>query len=396
MQTMGRGKGRYVWTMNFRNVPNLSLLKQDLEQKKQMVLFVGAGINFTPGVDLSWNALLDYLFDATLRYLALEKDIPVKESMILREVSRIGQDFKGMSAHTEDWHCLHASALAAFPHLVKASILKSVFDDRYISLIREFLYSRCDEKRIALAFKEQYRRNPEGRDGRMSPYFTLFQVARMILLCPLVKAVVSYNYDNFLTKAIRILQNNADEFFSEEEKACLVKRDVRDIFGDSYVQRFDQDALFVYHVHGYIPHPSEIVPDQGNEIVLSMDEYYENSKKVHSWQTATQLHFLSHYTCVFAGTSLVDITTQRMIYYTREHGNDANVYLLTANSAPSFSDMSYAGAYEKLDKIKNSFYTSYGLRPIYHPEGYYALYRDLGRLVWEELQRDNGYEKSVQ
>ena len=117
MQTMGRGKGRYVWTMNFRNVPNLSLLKQDLEQKKQMVLFVGAGINFTPGVDLSWNALLDYLFDATLRYLALEKDIPVKESMILREVSRIGQDFKGMSAHTEDWHCLHASALAAFPHL---------------------------------------------------------------------------------------------------------------------------------------------------------------------------------------------------------------------------------------------------------------------------------------
>lgn len=364
-------------------ISNFSLLRNDFALQRQMVLFVGAGINYTPEVDLSWNVLIDYLFDIALRQVALDKEIPAKESALLRDVAKYQHDYQVVNLNLADWHNLHSSALNMFPPMVKASILKSVFGDRYISLIREFLYSRCNAKQIEAAFKDQYANAPDGKYEEKSSYFTLFQLARMISLCPFIKAVVSYNYDNFLTKAIEILQKDADLFFSKEERACFVKREVRDVFGDSYVQEFNEDGLFIYHVHGYIPPHSEIVSGSGNKIVLSMEEYYDTFRQVYSWPTATQLHFLSHYTCLFAGASLVDPAMQRMIHYAHRHGNNSNVYFLTANAEPRFSDSSSGLVYEKMNEIKNVFFTLYGLRPVYHPEGYYRLYNALGHMVSE-------------
>lgn len=55
---------------------NLESLEKDLKNNKQMALFVGAGVNMSSTVNLSWGALMNHLFNQALGFLAIEKNIP--------------------------------------------------------------------------------------------------------------------------------------------------------------------------------------------------------------------------------------------------------------------------------------------------------------------------------
>ena len=65
---------------------NLKEFVNDLNGKRKTVLFVGAGINMSKGVKITWNALMDFLFKNALNYLSIEKDIPASVKAILYEM----------------------------------------------------------------------------------------------------------------------------------------------------------------------------------------------------------------------------------------------------------------------------------------------------------------------
>lgn len=82
---------------------------------------------------------------------------------------------------------------------------------------------------------------------------------------------------------------------------------IEEVYGNFNNSQQADNILPIYHIHGYLPPFNEPFLSDGNEIVLSMEEYYDNVRNVYSWQTATQLHFLCHFTCMFVGISLSDI-----------------------------------------------------------------------------------------
>lgn len=146
------------------------------------------------------------------------------------------------------------------------------------------------------------------------------------------------------------------------------------------------NILPIYHIHGYLPPFNEPFLSDGNEIVLSMEEYYDNVRNVYSWQTATQLHFLCHFTSLFVGNSLSDINPQRMVHYASSIGNEEKIYFLHASTKNYLkkSQLNDYKSYVQIMEIKDAFFTNYGLTPIFEPEGYKELYNRIFNALWEE------------
>lgn len=364
-------------------------LQEDFRRKKRMVLFVGAGINATKGKHLLWEDLLRYLFDKAIRYLSIERSLDNEVLDKLKGAMNFSMTGKG---NLQEQFELHEFINREFPLIVQASIVKKVLGNSYTSAIQDFFYGQCNKDLLARVFRDNYSFSREKNDGDNEyPFHTLYQLARVILLCPSIEGVVTYNYDNFLTEAIKILYEEREDYFSGAELDWLNRREnfcVHDISGSLYDRELGSNDLFVYHVHGFVPSPSQVIPSAGNEIVLSMEEFYENSREVYSWQTATQLHFFSHYTCLLAGMSLSDMTVQRMLHYASRCGNEDKIYYLHAGNARG--DDSHARTYETLKNIKDTFHLENGVVPLFHKDGYVELYRWLGETVSDLVK--NGFK----
>lgn len=363
---------------------NLSKLRQDFECPKKIILFVGAGVNMSPGVDLSWNTVLNHLFDSTLRYIAVEKQYTKDTSSLLKDVFSRKITGKGIQNRPELFK-LYEKGQDLLAPITKATVIKHVLKKEYIHHIRSLLYNKCNRKTIKAAFERFYAKDAPEENADYPHFHTLYQVARMILLSPAIKSVVTYNYDNFLKEAIQILQNNKKKYFDEDDIKNMKQRFPRDVYGNQYAQKNIEKDFAIYHVHGYIPPPAEAFSAKEHEIVLTMDEYYESSRHVYAWQTTTPLYFLSHYTCIFIGISLTDMAMQRMIYLTRQHGGANKVYLLSAPTQNHFTDKDIQEASDAMDNIHLSFLKNYGIVPIYHPDGYYALFKELGEIIKNNL-----------
>ena len=363
---------------------NFDSLINDFNNDKSMALFLGAGINISKGNGLDWNNLLDSLFKEALTFLSIEKNI---KGQALYDIQNIfkdkGEEIQEIRAKIPYWTDLHRLAKNEFTALMKASIIKEIMGRNYISSIQTFLYSQCNRIVLEEAFNRYY--STENREP--GEYYTLFQIARLIMLYPNIRAVITYNFDNFLSEAIQILDQNRDKFFTPEEKRiCRKKIEVKEISSASLNTDLNTFTLPVYHIHGYIAPPNELIVNNENDIVLSMDEFYENVNDVFSWQTTTQIHFLSHFTCIFAGSSLSDITGQRMIYNAHMQNSLRKIYYLSAASTGGFDNPHYKESYLKLQNIKNSFFASYGLSPCFEEEGYDVLYKRFNEIIDELIK----------
>lgn len=363
---------------------NLSKLRQDFECPKKIILFVGAGVNMSPGVDLSWNTVLNHLFDSTLRYIAVEKQYTKATASLLKDVFSRKITPEGIQNRPELFE-LYEKGQDLLAPITKATVIKHVLKKEYIHHIRSFLYNKCNRKTIKAAFERFYAKDAPEENAKNPHFHTLYHVARMILLCPAIKSVVTYNYDNFLKEAIQILQNDQKKYFDEDDINNMKQRFPRDVYGNQYSQKNIEKDFAIYHVHGYIPPPAEAFSVTEHEIVLTMDEYYESSRHVYAWQTTTPLYFLSHYTCIFIGISLTDMAMQRMIYLTRQHGGANKVYLLSAATSKVYNDKDIQEASDAMDNIHLSFLKNYGIVPIYHPDGYYSLFNELGEIIKNNL-----------
>ncbi|MDC1767439.1 SIR2 family protein [Bacteroides uniformis] len=380
------------------NEANLQQLAEDFKYRKRMALFLGAGINLGDSIcvegckeiDLSWNGLLNGLFTEAFSLLSIGKELSSEDRYIMQNlicVSNKKEIAKGFSE--ENWERLRSHTSFEFPPLVQASIIKSVLGNNYINSIRKHLYQQCDKYTMQKIFFKYYGLNSNLPDtDKNRPFYSLYQLARLIILHHSIIAVVTYNFDKFLTMAIDILRENREEFFTEKEmKNIRQDRTVEDVFGTYSHSSQEKDVLPIYHIHGLIPPYNEFLPVKDNEIVLSMEEFYENTQNVYSWQTATQLHFLCHFTCLFLGSSLTDINTQRMIHYASKIGNDDKIYYLHAVSKSMkerLNEKEYT-SYLHLMNIKDTFYTQYGLTPIFDKNGYNHLYDTILNLYYETV-----------
>lgn len=370
---------------------NISLLEEDIRANKKIVLFVGAGINLggKGSSSLSWNGLLNSMFKDALSILSTEKEYSLCERERLESLlcSQQSDEYKQL------WDSFYPMVVSEFPVLVKASIIKSILGNNYIHRIRHQLYHYCDKNILRDKFMKYHSLNCNSADNTDLPFNSLFQIARLILLYEPIVAVVTYNYDKFLTMAVEVLWENMDAFFNSREKERIANNGrlknglrIEEIYGAYNNSQQNNHILPVYHIHGYIPPFNEMLNMEGNEIVLSMEECYDNVRNVYSWQTATQLHFLCHFTCMFIGNSLNDINPQRMIHYASTIGNDEKIYYLHASTKNNIADSQAEDykSYLQLMNIKDSFYSHYGLTPIFEQGGYNELYNHLYKMLWEK------------
>lgn len=374
-------------------IQNLHLLEKDLKENKQIVLFVGAGINCSKGVRLLWNQLIDNLFSNVLVRISMEKGLSKPENQTMHRAfgleKILSEESIGQSVYPEilDDITLQNIALQEFPLIVKASVIKSVLGDSYLSFIQDYIYGQCSRKIIKDAFESCYSNKRQTNTADMEKLMhSLYQTARMIILCRDIKAVVTYNYDNFLTCAINILLENKELYFTDKELEIVESRrmNVRDISGLTYEYALKDDTLFIYHVHGYIPPPSEADELRDRSIVMSLEEYHEYSMNdMAAWQTSTQIHFLSHYTCIFLGLSLSDITTQRLLHYVSKSGNKERLYQLFAYNPISSSNKTCSIVHKSIVEMKMDFHISYGLTPVVCLGSYEELYARIADMMSE-------------
>ena len=390
---------------------NYRLLQKDIKEGKQIVLFLGAGINYCNDRKILWADVMKHLFKSVILGASSENDLTEKEMNLFLESFGIldNVDIKN------EPHQINEELLQyiynEFPFTLQTYIVKKYLGQRYIPIIRDFIYGQIGDDYIKKKLEQYHKHTYEYPENFIydDDIYGLYEIARFILLCPNVKAIVTYNYDNFLTNTISAIQRTPNEYFNDNELVIYKRRLlqyselttnaenneksgndvgrilVEDIYGNNYSKSLRNGIIPIYHVHGYIPSPHEIQRIEDNSIVLSMDEYYDNLRNVYCWQTDSQMHFLSHYTCVFIGSSMSDLTIQRMLYNVQQHGNNDRIYCFQAKSS---SDEKYSPNEKRvhniLQNIKRNFFQSYGVSMIYNSDGYRQMYKLVDDLIYEK------------
>lgn len=363
---------------------NWEKLKEDFNEERSIVLFLGAGVDFGAprGKDYSWDALLNHLLKyAVMQMLPTNEDGKhMAKELSLSSMKMVKAAMSEMDIKSKDdlkeWVLeLYDQLLvdSQFPRDVKSTIIKQTLGNEvYVKLIQDFLYGKMGKEDIENAGQKYVDYLESG--AAKPDFFSLFSVADLVLRNRNISAVVTQNYDQFLCEAIRFLQKNEGYINHVGSK----HQEVRSIIPNTICEwkgqvDFTYKHLNIYHVHGFIPRYDEIQAPKDNRIVLSLDEFYEDSRNVYSWQIASQLHFLSQYTCIFCGLSLEDYTNQRLLHYVKGK-NHGNLYYITAG----FGDEK-----ERIrDSIKNKFHENNGLTVLYDENGYGHIYQLLGKLTY--------------
>lgn len=394
---------------------NLHKLKRDFNSGRRFTLFVGAGINASDNIKLLWNHLIreacEYSFRIIGNNLSLNTDdINFLMSMLgIKKIDLSGFQLAGNDDAKRKYFNkiieLKDFAVTHFPIEIQVSIIKTLLGDFYIPFLQDYLYSQCNKTKILQFFEVYKLRN---KDKHLyGELYTLYVVARLILLNPQIETVISYNYDNFLSTAICHLLKNAKEFFSDAEieflrlryrlskpdfdKICPVV-DVGDKFNvDQYK---DWRAVPIFHVHGYIPAPHQLQNIEDSSIILSMDEYCSSMSEKSTWQINVQEKSIQTNHCLFIGSSLTDLTTKRLLHLARAHGHNHNYYVLDAHELDAVdSDEELTRMSNVMRKIKNSYLTSLGLKVIDCNTGFRKLFTDISTIRDKYFSDNNKNEK---
>lgn len=368
---------------------NLHYLKRDIKNGKQIVLFLGAGVNFSPNVKLLWEDIINPLMEIAITRIACNSQMPIGDLKDLYDVFEIHSSIELESEM--GINRIKQNIAYEYSPQIKAMLVKTILGDQYIASFQNQIYSQCNRTILKKSFVSNYKIDKDETYKSSGDFYTLYTIARMILLNPHIRAVVTYNYDNFLTHAVNILQDDLEYYFSKKEVDFIEERIKRqgnrrikiiDIHGEARPDVFETGIIFAYHPHGYIPSPNESDNLDDCQIIMSTDEYCDNTSKVYSWDNDTQVHLLSHYTCLFVGSSISDLTTQRMLHYAKANGNKNNLYNLSA--MPTFSQTTYSNRCQRIRRnlsiLQKHYYKACGLTNLFCPNGYNQLFRDLNEI----------------
>ena len=296
---------------------NFDELMHLFAEEKPFVLFLGAGINCS-FENMGWDDLLNYLMQCALSILSLEENLSTDEKNNISEILKNPQKFSVYQ---------------------KATLIKKVLGENYIGYLQSYLYSNCNTERIAAKLD-----NPDN---------FLIEIAKLILRQKNIHAVVTYNYDNYLTTAINLLKNKKKDEYRDI--------DTIDIFRTIQQLAHKRHKLPIFHVHGFIPPPNQVIHEEAENLVLAMDEYFHNMIESFSWQTTTQLFYLNNYNCLFLGTSLDDWNMLRALAYSGSFSKAVQHYVLFRNEYYKKG----AKVSMFMNRIKSTMLNDLGIKPIF-------------------------------
>lgn len=361
---------------------NIDLLLDDIRDDKTMALFLGSGTDYNlvyPGEDN------EYVENKNGKRIESE-DIYTKETNNEKELNnrRLYFKYRDKILHPDKWTISWNTLLEELTDYalltedetkalssgdvdspMKAAILKHKLGNGYIPIIRDWLYSRCNHDTLidSLPYFKRYKKEPTMENLKKVPFATLFVIAEFILRKKSVRAVFTQNYNNFLTEAINLLYDARKEY---DEYRDIHPIDVYDGWKD---EPYTDNCLLIYHVHGYIPSPSEMLPrKESNHIVLTHDEFNSLTGNVFSWENASQLHFFTHHTCILWGLSLNDLTSLRLLRHANLERSSERVYWLRGGA----DDGNTA-----LNQLKADYFESQKIYVVNDSDGYSSLYNKM-------------------
>jgi len=241
----------------------------------------------------------------------------------------------------------------------KASLAKFLLGRHYLPTLRGLLYRDGVAKELLSLAKE------ERKDSLLRAVADLCQHS-------LVKAVVTYNYDNLLEILLYLIH----------------KKHRRRKLGYSVFGKVPpappHGSLPVYHVHGFLPLTRRLPEDDKARIVLAEEDYYDCAADLLSWQTTTQLHLLQNHTCIWIGTSLKDLNMRRLSHHAKIQGGVRCSFALMCGKDMLLPE-------EDADKHRRLYATllkTLGIRLIYSGNDYEANARTTRSLVEYLAQAD--------
>lgn len=388
---------------------NLNLLKKDFEKGRHFTLFVGAGVNAGANVKLLWNDLVREACEFSFRAIGHELNLDNEEIKRLLSVLGINKiDLKdwGRTENSQIPDDVFLKILTMkdyanthFPVEIQVSIIKSILGYSYIPFLQNYLYNQCNKNVIRKSFEEYKIHNLEAvgdgnkkrKRSKHTNLHTLYVVARMILLNPQIKSVITYNFDNFLSYSISYLLENVSDFFNKDECDLLKSRygvntleELRKIYAAVDVSEQNKEypkigyrTIPIYHVHGYIPAPDEMQNIDESSIILSMDEFCTSLRDSHSWKLTVQETAVLTSNCLFIGDSMTDLSNKRIMDLHRQYNSHNTLYMLGAhNNSKEGQSVGYC-TQDSLRKLRNVYLESMGVKVIDCDKGFDNLYSEI-------------------
>lgn len=433
-------------------------LKQAFKEGEKFVLFVGAGQNGGANMRLMWHHLIGDVSKISFRQLFQELDVNIKDSHAIMEAigiySNNGKSEEAKNAkdtsvkfheskniseqdkRKEDKEDRTNSVIDEpqttkeeidpelmkyinlyFPIEIQVSMIKSLMKDHYIPALQQKLYNECNYREIKKSFWTRYKYKIDEDTKRVTyiryikdevstheskELYTLFTIARMILLNPQIESAITFNFDNFIRQAVRVLLKYRDTFFSSDEIEFIKKRFwflddkeeslhekvlVKDIH-DNGISRSKNVGLFyfpVYHVHGYIPDPEEEEIVETPHIVMALEEFVEQQTEGLSWQDSVQINAFRNANIIFIGCSMTDLTMKRMINFAHTNGYTNKIFILSARNPKSNENSSTQMQIDALEKVREKYFEELGATYITHPGEYNDLCDALCEITYPNL-----------
>lgn len=417
-------------------------LKRSFKEGDRFVLFVGAGQNGGHNVHLMWNELIKEVSKISFRNLFQEMGVNYTDIHTIMQALDIEptvdcqslDNSVGVSDNTDSKRSSFDIKLVKylntyFPLEIQVSMIKDLMKDHYIPALQSHLYSECNYDVIKESFSKLYsnKKNPPTDFDHLSDYnrfypgeeesknkgygkelYTLFTIARLILLNPQIESVITYNFDNFIRQAVRVLVSSPEKYFSKAEIDFLCKRfcwvgseedklsdkikvmDVHDntvgISGNIPLNYFP-----VYHVHGYIPDPNEEEIVKTPDIVMALEEFVEQQTDGLSWQDAVQVEAFRNSNIIFIGCSMTDLTMKRMINFAHARGYNNKIYILNATydskRIHNKKDIDLARQKGILDQLRRKYFESLGATFISCPNGFNSLCDAFYEITYPNLNK---------
>lgn len=399
-------------------------LKESFKNGEKFVLFVGAGQNAGANVHLLWSDLIREVSKISFSNIFHEFNAASEDIRAIMEamgIKKKEQDDKNGTANILEFDPEYELAKfinTHFPVEVQVSMIKDLLKGQYIPELQKQIYDECNYSIIKESFSEIYAGKNRGpanfihRSGdnqnEGKEFYTLYIISRMILLNPQIESVITYNFDNFIRQAIKVLLKYKEDFFSEKELAFLQQRyslfvknggifhneiKVIDVHDNEYnsAWKIPVGSFPVYHVHGYIPDPREEEIVDSPNIVMALEEFVEQQTDGLSWQDAVQVKAFRDANIIFIGCSMTDLTMKRMLNFAHSSGYHNNIYILDAFSGPKKDDsqdkIDFLRRKDLLNKLRRRYFESLGATFINCPFGFKVLCDTLYEITYPNLKQ---------
>lgn len=177
-----------------------------------------------------------------------------------------------------------------------------------------------------------------------------------------IKKIVTFNFDNIIERKLE----EKDVYF----KTCA-----------DHIEDIDRDAVYIYHVHGFLD--SELKPDEINEkeIIFSEEEYHKMYNNPYHWSNMIQVNALRENTCLFIGCSLSDPNMRRLLDVAKEENEIKHYAILKKEDIKcpdgmSVTDSAYKIYNEFYLSNKNDYFNSLGIHVIWVED-----YNDIPKII---------------